>query len=44
VASGPEAALDALEKWLWKGPPAARVDGVVREAIADCGMEGFRVG
>jgi acylphosphatase len=44
VASGPEAALDALEKWLWKGPPAARVDGVVRETIADCGMEGFRVG
>jgi acylphosphatase len=44
VASGSDAALDALEKWLRMGPPSARVDGVVREAIADRPMQGFRTG
>jgi len=44
VASGSDAALDALEKWLRLGPPSARVDGVVREAMADRPMQGFRIG
>ena len=44
VASGSDAALDALEKWLRLGPPSARVDGVVRKAMADRPMQGFRTG
>jgi acylphosphatase len=44
VASGSDAALDALERWLREGPPAARVDAVVREAIDDRSMQGFRTG
>jgi acylphosphatase len=31
VASGTDAALDALELWLWRGPSGARVDDVQRE-------------
>jgi acylphosphatase len=41
VAIGPDAALDALERWLWQGPPAANVDGVTREVIADRHPDGF---
>ena len=44
IASGSDVALDALEKWLRQGPPSARVDGVVREAVADRPMPGFRTG
>lgn len=45
LAIGPDSALDALGKWLWVGPPAARVDEVVeklldhREVPSD--LEGF---
>lgn len=28
IAHGDEAALAALESWLWRGPPLARVDDV----------------
>jgi acylphosphatase len=28
LAAGADAALDALEQWLWQGPPSARVTGV----------------
>jgi len=31
IASGTDAALDALEQWLWRGPSGARVDDVLRE-------------
>ncbi|AHX14303.1 acylphosphatase [Dyella jiangningensis] len=31
IASGTDAALDALEQWLWRGPSGARVDDVRRE-------------
>ncbi|WP_201314391.1 acylphosphatase [Dyella sp. EPa41] len=31
IASGTDAALDALESWLWRGPSGARVDDVRRE-------------
>ncbi len=44
VASGSDAALDALEKWLRLGPPSARVDEVIREVLADRVMQGFRTG
>jgi acylphosphatase len=33
LAIGEDAALDALEKWLWQGPRLARVGEVVREVV-----------
>jgi acylphosphatase len=44
VASGSDTALDALEKWLRRGPPSARVESVVRELVPDRAMDGFRTG
>lgn len=44
VASGTDAALAALERWLRQGPPGARVDDVTRESIDDRAMPGFRIG
>jgi len=41
IASGSEDALSALERWLWQGPPSARVESVTREAIADRDLDGF---
>lgn len=41
VASGDDAALDALERWLWQGPPAARVDEVRRESCEAPDRAGF---
>jgi acylphosphatase len=41
IAIGPEESLSALERWLWQGPPAARVEDVVREAADDRDAEGF---
>ena len=35
VASGEGAALEALERWLQRGPPAARVASVVRSTVDD---------
>lgn len=44
VAMGEMRALDALAQWLEDGPPAARVDAVVREgADDDVQAEGFEV-
>jgi acylphosphatase len=43
LACGPTAALDAFERWLAVGPPAARVDAVVREALSGPGFSGFDV-
>lgn len=34
VALGEEKALDALESWLWHGPPLAEVSDVQREALS----------
>ncbi|HEX5123202.1 MAG TPA: acylphosphatase [Rhodanobacteraceae bacterium] len=42
IASGSDDALNALEGWLWQGPPSARVEDVKREAIADRELDGFR--
>ncbi|MCO5093755.1 MAG: acylphosphatase [Chiayiivirga sp.] len=45
LAAGPEAALDALEAWLWQGPALARVSAVRREAAGpDAVGEGFVTG
>ena len=44
VASGSEASLAALERWLWKGPPSARVENIAREVLADRAMDGFHTG
>ena len=44
LASGPGAALDELEAWLHKGPPAASVTAVeVHDAEAG-DLDGFRTG
>lgn len=45
VASGEAAALDALERWLWQGPPLAKVSGVTRQPLeAVPAFEGFSTG
>ena len=41
VASGSDDALDQLAAWLRCGPPAARVDGVEREALPEQTHAGF---
>jgi acylphosphatase len=42
VATGAEGALDELEKWLWQGPPLAKVDQVRRQPLeAGAAFEGF---
>ena len=35
IACGDETALAALESWLWRGPPLARVDAVVVDEVPD---------
>lgn len=44
VASGADAALEALQRWLQCGPPAAQVERVIREERAGQVMQGFRCG
>ena len=44
VASGEAEALDALERWLQQGPPAAKVDGVSREDLPEQSLRGFHTG
>lgn len=41
VASGDAQALARLEAWLQQGPPAAAVDSVVREDLAEQHHDGF---
>jgi acylphosphatase len=44
LAVGADAALDELEKWLWQGPPLARVQKVERGPLATgdgAAFEGF---
>ena len=43
-AEGDAAALDELERWLHRGPPAARVDRVERLAGEPSGATDFRTG
>ena len=40
--AGDSEALDALERWLWQGPPAARVDAVERAALPEQAASGLR--
>ncbi len=44
LARGSADALDALERWLRQGPPAARVDAVSREDLPEQGLHGFHTG
>jgi acylphosphatase len=44
LAYGEAAALEALERWLWQGPPAAKVTDVVRKADEGEAPEGFVTG
>jgi acylphosphatase len=44
LATGAANALDALERWLRKGPPAAQVDTVNRENVAEQELHGFHTG
>ncbi|MBB5767058.1 acylphosphatase [Xanthomonas euroxanthea] len=44
VAAGTDSALDALETWLWQGPPAARVAAVTRMPCAQPPTEEFVTG
>lgn len=45
LAAGDAEAIDALEEWLWQGPPDAKVDSVRRSAApADGAGPGFAVG
>jgi acylphosphatase len=44
IASGPVAAIDALERWLHEGPPAARVEQVRREPCEPWSGDGFVTG
>jgi len=42
VAVGEDAALAELERWLWQGPPLAKVSKVERQAFETAaGFEGF---
>ncbi|PXV58746.1 acylphosphatase [Dyella jiangningensis] len=41
LAIGSAASLAALERWLRQGPPAARVDSVLREDCDAPAVEGF---
>lgn len=43
VARGSQEAIARLEDWLKKGPPNARVAGVVREVAGDEEFRGFSV-
>jgi acylphosphatase len=43
VASGSAEALGELERWLWQGPPAARVDDVVRSEHGEILTDGFSI-
>ncbi|WP_430390974.1 acylphosphatase [Dyella sp. 20L07] len=44
VVSGPDAAIDTLERWLWQGPAAARLEAVIREACDAPDVRGFQTG
>jgi len=43
VAAGARAALATLAGWLWKGPPAARVESVLLEEWTESVPAGFVV-
>ena len=44
LAAGEDASLAALQRWLQRGPPLARVNEVVRFEADAAGAEGFVTG
>jgi acylphosphatase len=44
LAVGEEGAISALERWLWQGPPSARVEDVQRESAEAEITRGFHTG
>jgi acylphosphatase len=44
LASGSAQAIEELEQWLQHGPPAARVEQVFRENLAEQDLFGFVTG
>lgn len=44
IAHGEPDALDALERWLWQGPPAAEVEGVERAPFDGEATRSFTTG
>ena len=44
LASGAAEALDALQRWLQRGPPASRVEAVCREELPARELHGFATG
>ncbi len=43
LAVGDEGAIAALERWLWQGPPRARVEDVQRESAEAEITQGFHI-
>jgi acylphosphatase len=43
VAGGDAPALESFAAWLWKGPPAARVDSVAVQEWSEPVPEGFAI-
>lgn len=41
LAGGSSEALDALQEWLQRGPPSARVEDVAREEMPEHALQGF---
>ncbi|MFC5740602.1 acylphosphatase [Dyella tabacisoli] len=44
LACGSGQAIEALERWLWHGPPAAKVEAVSQEYVQMPPPSGFVVG
>lgn len=43
LAAGDAAALEALARWLERGPPGARVEAVERQIAQEVPEKGFRI-
>lgn len=43
VAAGGDSGLSALAAWLWRGPPAAKVEGVTLEEWGEPVSDGFGI-
>jgi acylphosphatase len=44
IACGELQAIERLQRWLYEGPPAARVEEVIREVCEDWSGDGFVTG
>jgi acylphosphatase len=43
IACGEQAAVELLIRWLWQGPPRARVDDVTVDELPPANYKGFSV-